>query len=343
MNNSLTIKYIKDRDSWNNLISASTNINLMQTWEYGDAKTHSENIQVLRLAIFKSNTPVAVAQTFIKKIPIIGKIARINRGPIVLSNDWQTNNTTSIEAICFLYKYWLTQNKVPLLISPNIIRDDTTAKALLNIGLRPSSTAPWASITVDLCADENTLRKKLDIKWRNCLNKSERMDIKFETSSDEEGLLLLMKKYNDMKKAKKFSGPSESLFYKMHKMCDDSNNSSNTTVFFAIKNGQRVAGILIAGFLDTCHYLIGWNSDEGRKLNAHNFLLWHGMLHFKLAGFKWFDLGGIDTNSKHTISRFKQGIGGVKYTLIGEYEAFPNSVYYTIIHKIIKTVRYLLK
>ena len=57
-------------------------------------------------------------------------------------------------------------------------------------------------------------------------------------------------------------------------------------------------------------YHIGWNLPEGRKLGAHNLILWNAMLALKEKGYRAIDLGGVNTQSGAGIARFKLGVNG---------------------------------
>jgi lipid II:glycine glycyltransferase (peptidoglycan interpeptide bridge formation enzyme) len=66
-------------------------------------------------------------------------------------------------------------------------------------------------------------------------------------------------------------------------------------------------------------YHMGWASEEGRTLNAHNALLWKAMAYLKAEGVSRLDLGGVNTHDLPGISRFKLGAGGQVVTLAGTY------------------------
>jgi len=149
----------------------------------------------------------------------------------------------------------------------------------------------------------------------------------------DDGLSFLMYKYNQTMVEKNFTGPSEKLIRKIRDVALD---QPSIQIMFAVKNGVRVGGILVVGSVDTCTYIIGWNSLEGRALCPNYFLLWKAILIFKRMGYRWFDLGGINEKTTPGITHFKRGLGGKEYTLIGEFEAFPKGMLSFLPKKVIK-------
>ena len=70
---------------------------------------------------------------------------------------------------------------------------------------------------------------------------------------------------------------------------------------------------------NTSTYLVGWNSDQGRKIYAHNYLTWNAILHMKREKINWFDIGGIDHIKVPGITKFKRGVNGLEYKLVGDW------------------------
>ena len=52
-------------------------------------------------------------------------------------------------------------------------------------------------------------------------------------------------------------------------------------VFKTFKNGVDIGAILISRQWTNIIYLIGWSSEEGRKLNVNYLLLWEALIYFK--------------------------------------------------------------
>ena len=120
-----------------------------------------------------------------------------------------------------------------------------------------------------------------------------------------------------MMKDKSFKGPNVELYTDLHSI-----NKNNLYVFQAWIDGKVVAGILIVRHNTSCIYQIGWNNPNGRRVYANNFLLWNAVLEMKKRGCIWFDMGGIDEENTPGIAKFKRGLGGKEYKLVGEWISF---------------------
>ena len=68
-------------------------------------------------------------------------------------------------------------------------------------------------------------------------------------------------------------------------------------------------------------YHIGWSGDEGRRLGAHNLVLWNALAALRERGVRRLDLGGVNTQRSAGIARFKIGTGGSVVTLAGSFLA----------------------
>ena len=79
-----------------------------------------------------------------------------------------------------------------------------------------------------------------------------------------------------------------------------------------------LAGIVLIRHGASATYYAGWTSPEGRRLKAHNLLLWRGIGALREAGTDWLDLGGVDP-AVPGVARFKLGLGGEAFTLAGTY------------------------
>lgn len=83
--------------------------------------------------------------------------------------------------------------------------------------------------------------------------------------------------------------------------------------------GRCVAAMLFAHHGSTASYLIGWSDAQGRKLSAHNLILWEAMGDLARRGAGWIDLGLCDQRAAPGLARFKLGCGAVARDLGGTW------------------------
>ena len=82
---------------------------------------------------------------------------------------------------------------------------------------------------------------------------------------------------------------------------------------------DRVAAMMFLLHGQAATYQVGWTSDAGRDLHAHNLILWKGIEELKERGIRQLDLGGVNTARSAGIARFKMATGGQVRVLAGSY------------------------
>ena len=121
--------------------------NMLQCWQYGDAKVETSKWNVVRFLIMGRNgNAVALAQVLSMTLPIIGGIARMNRGPLLIKRSESGQDSKDIFNIITALldefkkrRWWLVQ------IAPEINDSELAAKLLKNLGLKKLAITPYAS------------------------------------------------------------------------------------------------------------------------------------------------------------------------------------------------------
>lgn len=300
---------------------------MMQSWEYGDAKAAAEGWRPVRFLIADEfGAPMALAQLLIRAWPLIGGIARLNRGPLLI--DTELDNPRRSEAILTALGvllreakrrwWWLT------FVAPELEADNFVALSLATLELRERKQTPWASARLSLLPSQETLLANLNGKWRNMLRKAQKSGLivqHHEACAEELERLLIC--YQAMQRDKGFSGVSKKL---LRQLAKQTGSTWRFDLYVAISTGStKLSNSDFSGLLvsvrhgDTVTYFIGYTNDQGRKLNANYLLLWHSILASKDFGCYWYDMGGVNENTKQGIAHFKSGLNGKAYNLIGEY------------------------
>lgn len=301
-----------NQSKWENSLMAVGKSNLLQSWAYGEAKAEVEGWKVHRGMIQKSGSNIAMCQALVKSLPFV-EIIRINRGPLWLRNPEASEEISMVLKLIIGQHRW--NKKKVLLIAPELNDQAGNLVSLFNARYHKYGKECWCSAWLDLQKTEGELRRGLNGKWRNMVSFAERAGLVFKISHTDEDFFGLMDKYQQQMLERNFKGISINLLIALRKQGD----SRQLLVMQAIYNETPVAGLIIAKHGLACTYLVGWNSTEGRQQKANNFLLWNSLLEMKSRGCLWFDLGGIDEVNTPDIARFKRGLNGQEYRLVGEY------------------------
>ncbi|MFH1638898.1 MAG: hypothetical protein ABIB93_01090, partial [Chloroflexota bacterium] len=188
--------------------------NLLQSWQYGAAKEQAEGWRALRFLVSdNSGHSVALVQMLTRSLPLLGGIARLNRGPLLLDElpEDQTIERT-LEALRALLRearrrrWWVVQ------IAPELPDTEKVFSSLMQMGLRHRPEPAWASGRLALGVDEKSLLMGLNGKWRNCLRKGERLGVevtRHEGTGPEQDLLI--SGYTELQRSKGFEGLPEAL------------------------------------------------------------------------------------------------------------------------------------
>ena len=319
-------------EQWDNHWQRLPKANMLQCWQYGTAKEQADGWRALRFLVSESGErPVALAQILTRSLPLLGGIARLNRGPLLLDElpEDQTIER-ALEVLRTLLRearrrcWWVVQ------IAPELPDTETVRQRLTQLGLRRRPEPAWASGRLGLGVDEQTLLMGLNGKWRNCMRKGERLGVEVTSqhgSGSEQDLLI--GSYAALQRAKGFEGLSETL---IRSLAEQQGHAWQFDLFIAraanAPANDDPLGILVSiRHGDTTTYLIGSTNDQGRQMQANSVLLWRAILHAKRAGCAWFDIGGLNAATPKGIAEFKKGLNAVPYALAGEwrYTFFPAS------------------
>ena len=147
---------------------------------------------------------------------------------------------------------------------------------------------------------------------------AERNDGVIETLSGMAAVDWLVPHYRRMMAEKGFTGVSPALLYGLCR----NGRREDALLLLRLRDASAerspVAAVLFARHGSAATYLVGWNTEAGRKVRANHLLLWQGMLELRQRGCGWLDLGGIDDVSTPGVASFKRGVKGQEYRLIGE-------------------------
>lgn len=303
VNQSMQISTDISRTSWDRAL-AETPASLQQDWSYGDALA-AVGANVLRVIIEDDGRALALAQCTTRKIGLVVNVGLCSRGPVWLrdvSSDQRAKVHRALKS-----KLGLAWPRVTLQTP-----DDVDA-----LGGARRVMSGYSTVMLDLTRSRDDLRAGLDGKWRNRLVAAERSELKVQQNGTKPAQYTwLLETEEGQRRARGYTATPQALVPEFVK----AKGARDSLLILRGDLGKQKAAamlFLIHGCAATYH--IGWNSEEGRKLGAHNLLLWHALNVLQQRGVKRLDLGGVETVKSAGLARFKLGTGGDLITYAGTY------------------------
>jgi len=313
---------------YNELYLRCSNTNLLQCSSYIIAKGKVDKLEYKFFKILNlENVVVAICGVLLKKVFILGYMARINRGPLLIEQN-SMNSTVAIRksyltCIKALRDFGRRNRWLGTLIAPNILISNENVDFSLRNGFVKwgKGNFGYCSATLDLQVSEESLFNNLQGKWRNLLRKSLKLNLTISTwTGDFDEISDLIAEYDSFKREKSFVGVSSDLIYEL---ANNFSVSRGDFKYFFVQHNEEIIGRLVTIIHgDTCTYFIGMSSEIGRIFNVNYLMLWHSIVKAKENGCRYFDLGGINYILAPSIGKFKDGLSGVNYNLTGEYLLF---------------------
>ncbi len=311
--NEVKVEEVKSREVWEEDLRMIKNTNLLQSWEYGQAKADSERWNIRRLIYKVNSQSVAICQILERKLFGIVGISRISRGPLWLDGTTSAEKSAVLDHIS--RKFSIFKLRV-LSISPEINVGSTPQPCTGLAGLKHLSPFGTESGFIDLTQDLDDLRGSLDSKWRNQLNTSERVGAQTKYTTEIDDFIWFEEMYEMLRSGKGFHGIPSNLF---RSIWESFRTTGNAHLLVCVHEFEKVGAILLVTHGNSATYLAGWNGFVGRKINANNLLLWKAVVHLKSMGIIFFDLGGIDNLNTPSIASFKLGMNPETYSTVGEF------------------------
>lgn len=280
---------------------------LQQHWLYG-ASMRVASMQVHRAEIVADGRSVALAQFVCRRYGGLFGVALCTRGPLWLHEIPDTDKAILQREL---------RRSLPLrrprltLVSPDIADPHHPSMASLTRVLTGYST-----VMVDLSQSLPALRAGLHGYWRNRLAMAERSGLAVaEVGTRPQDYRWVLEEEMRQREQKRFYALPTGFIDNYI----EAGGSRSVLILKAEQQSRPVAAMLFLLHGSSATYQLGWTLPQGRKLNAHNLLMWRAFERLKERGIRKLDLGGVNTHDLPGISRFKINTGGDVVTYAGGY------------------------
>ena len=278
---------------------------LQQDWSYGAACEDLGSI-VLRAEIRDGKDSIGALQLIHRPLFGVLHAAVGTRGPVWSPESRLEQRTQGLRTLA-------KSLPLPKLRGLFVTPEEDHQASLKASGFQRVMT-PYATVTLDLTQDPQTLRRHMHQKWRNRLTAAEAADLKVRRADARpEQYLWLLEAEQQQQKQIGYRALPPALVPAWQA------ERGGLRVYIAHHNDQIVAAVLFLLHGNNATYHIGWSNSEGRRMSAHNLLLWTAMRRLPKCGINTLDLGGLNTRESPGIARFKLGTGGKVKTLSGTW------------------------
>ena len=324
-----------DNHEWCRIIDQFSDANIYQTWSYDKVRCGEENIS--HLVLRSPDKIIAAAQARIVRIPVIGTgAAYVRWGPL-----WQPRNQPLDPAIVRLViralrNEYVCRRGLSLRIFPVLFDDnsDLFMGMLRSEGYTRSPEKDRSrTILLDISPPVEELRKNMDQKWRNCLNKAERNELEIIEGADDCFFADFIDLYRDLLRRKRFPEPNDinefriiqqelSIKHKMH-------------IIMCRSGGSSSAGGIFSAIGDVGVYLFGATNKYGMENKGSYLVQWKAVQWMKYIGCRFYNLNGINPITNPGTYHFKAGVSGRKgrdVNYLGRFDCYPSALTASLAH-----------
>jgi len=315
-------------ESWDRTLLQLADANIYQTWAYGAVRWGEAHLS--HLVIRREGKVLAAAQLRLVRVPLIPSgVAYLRWGPMCQKNREPLDPAVVGAMVSQLRQEYVKRRGLALCIIPNAFAGSDRAAvyqdAFAESGLHPEPVlGHYRTVVVDLDPAPEYLRKRLDPKWRNHLNRSEKNGLVLDVSDAAEAYREFLRLYEAMRARKQFDTSVD--VHQFARIHEQLSGSARLQIFLARKDGEAVGALVCSLLGDTAIYPLGATNEKAKLLQAATFLQWRAMMWLKERGARRYDLGGIDPEANPGGYRFKTGLGGVEATQLSSYVAAAGAV-----------------
>jgi hypothetical protein len=180
------------------------------------------------------------------------------------------------------------------------------------------------TIVLSLAPSLEQLRKSLDQKWRNRLNRAEKNDLTVLEGSGVSEYDTFAQMYQELWNRKKFETTVDVAEFR--RICDHLPDGLKLRILICRQQGEPVSAIVCSAVGHIGVYLLGATTDLGMKAQGAYLLQWQMIKWLKENGFQYYDLGGIDPVKNPGVYHFKKGFSGQDVSRMARLESCDDFV-----------------
>jgi peptidoglycan pentaglycine glycine transferase (the first glycine) len=346
-----------EASSWNAIIAKFPGAHCLQTWEWGQVKSHFGWQPAPKIWREQSGEIVAAALVLQRVLPIRGLAARLRllyvpKGPLL---DWQ-NAALRQRVLADLAELARKQGAIFIKIDPDVplgvgypdqpgAREDPTGNELV----RDLTQAGWQyseeqiqfqnTILLDLKPDLETLLSRMKQKTRYNIHLAERKGVSVRPGRLDE-LPTLYRMYAETANRDGFVIRDEKYYLNLWTTFIQAGLAE---ALVAEVDHEPAAAVIIFRFAGNAWYMNGMSRPAHREKMPNHLLQWEAIRSAKAAGATSYDFWGApdvfdESDSLWGVYRFKEGFGGEVVRHIGAWDLPARPLMYRLYTQILPRI-----
>jgi lipid II:glycine glycyltransferase (peptidoglycan interpeptide bridge formation enzyme) len=313
-----------NQDRWHRVLDDFEDASIFQTVPFCSTRSGSQACE--HLVLTNGVDIVAATQVRIVSVPVSGSsIAYVISGPLYHRRKNDPDREAFRQALRALRIEYVVKREISLRINPLFTHEQGYEYLSMFQAEGYTYTPPRKAkrtIIIDLGRPLNDLRKGLDQKWRNCLNRAEKNGLQIVEGCDDAMFDLFLKMYREMLTRKRLAEPGDIRTFRAMQALLPEHYKMN--VILILDGGEPTAGAIISAIGRRGIYLFGATADSGMKNKASYLAQWRAIQWLKEMNCNEYDLHGVNAESNPGVYAFKTGLcgrNGKEVELIGHFEA----------------------
>lgn len=339
----------QDRNRFDDFVARFETGDLLQSFEWGELKSHS-GWKPVRVYAERDGKIVAAASLLKRAIPKTGRcIMYAPRGPVLDTQDSELVQSFSK----YLKETAIKHKAIFLKIDPPVPVEDTVSEANLQAaGFVPiaaqgfGGTQPKCVMQLDLDKSVDDLMASFKEKWRYNIRLAARRGVTVDMNCPKSDLPKFYELLKETCERDGFLVRGLSYFENMWDVLEPAGYMRLVLTYY---EGKPIAGAIAYLFGDKAMYTYGASSNEHRNVMPNHLMQWTMIQWAKESGCKWYDFRGVSpkkgSGDDHLqgLNRFKEGFSPRFLEYIGEYDMILSPGFYWLWNVLLPKIKKVLK
>jgi hypothetical protein len=323
-----------DWRQWSDTLGNYSDANIYQTWQYGVVRGGLQSLS--HCALEYGGSIAAIAQVWVKKLPVLpAGIAYVRWGPLWHKQGVAPDIEVFRQAIRGLRNEYCCKRGLLLRIRPILFVEEHTSFLSIfkeegfscNTDLKTDRT-----LVIDLTKPLEELRKGLDQKWRNQLNRAQKNGLTVREGANDALFETFVKLYDELLSRKKFIDNVN--VREFRHLQQELPEHAKMRVFICYEQNTPCAGVICTAMGKRAVFLFGATNDAGLKNKGSYLTQWSVVEWLKSVGVEQYDLHGISPEANPGTYTYKAGLcgkNGKDVRFLGVFESGGNPLSHVVI------------